>query len=68
MSEILCKKCNKWVDCSSDKNKDLGFCLNEDLFTYTAKDKCSDYSVGKTITEQEYEQSNEEWLCKCRNM
>ena len=51
MSEILCKTCAAWVDC-----KDKGFCLCENLFTYTARTKCSDYVKGTPITEEELDE------------
>lgn len=48
--EILCKTCICAVLC-----KDKQFCLNEELFTYTAKTSCQDYIQGTPMTEQEYE-------------
>lgn len=53
---ILCKSCVFWVNCSKPDKKNYGFCLVRDLFTYTAKTKCSDYTKGKPMTEQEYEE------------
>ena len=40
-NEILCETCSKWVKCKADKkaklNEHYGFCLWQDLFTYTHK-------------------------------
>ena len=52
--KILCKTCVNWVDC-----KTKGFCLLEDLFTYTKKRRCIDYEKGEPVTEQEYEEAQE---------
>ena len=52
--EILCKSCIKWVDCSID-NEPHGFCLLEDLFTYTERTSCNDYVKGEPFTEEEWE-------------
>lgn len=48
--EILCKTCICWVDCGAK-----GFCLCEDLFTYTAKTECDDYVNGEPSTEREFD-------------
>ena len=53
----ICQKCTWWVDCH---NK--GFCLQEDLFTYTEKESCRDFEQGKPMTEEEYEEENKKWL------
>ena len=53
-NQILCKSCNKWVDCSKN-NETQGFCLVLDLFTYTLKQTCTDYEKGKPMTEKEWE-------------
>lgn len=50
----ICKTCVCWVDC-----KDKGFCLCEDLFTYTEKSSCKMYEEGTPITEEEYEKAQE---------
>ncbi|MBO7715810.1 MAG: hypothetical protein J6S85_19765 [Methanobrevibacter sp.] len=50
----ICKTCSCWVDC-----KDKGFCLCEDLFTYTEKSSCKMYEEGTPITEEEYEKAQE---------
>lgn len=55
--KILCKTCIFWVDCTKD-NKPKGFCLLEDLFTYTDKEVCENYTEGKPVTEAEYEDYN----------
>ena len=52
---ILCKSCIYWVDCGEKENKPYGFCLAEDLFTYTARKHCNDYTKGTPITEEEFE-------------
>ena len=52
--EIVCKKCACWVDCTKN-GETKGFCLQENLFTYTAKTSCQDYIEGTPMTEQEYE-------------
>lgn len=51
MNEILCKKCIYWVDCHGDSS----FCLQEDLFTATARTSCPNFKEGKPMTEEEYE-------------
>lgn len=56
MKTILCKTCDFWVDCNSDRS----FCLVRDLFTATAETECDDYKEGKPMTEQEYEDANAE--------
>lgn len=58
-TDILCETCSKWVKCKADKkakvNEHYGFCLWQDLFTYTNNKKCSDYCKGNPMTEQEWE-------------
>ena len=54
-SEILCLTCAAWVDCGEREKKPWGFCLARDLFTYTAETRCTEYSEGKPITEDEFE-------------
>lgn len=49
----VCRTCVYWVDC-----KTRGFCLNMDLFTYTAKRRCESHLEGKPVTEKEWEESN----------
>ncbi len=63
MDEILCKNCIKWVNCGNKENRPYGFCLAEDLFTYTARTKCSEYTEENPITENEYEDYNA-GICK----
>ena len=41
--KVLCKSCIKWVKCEREEGVIMGFCLNEDLFTYTAKLRCPNY-------------------------
>lgn len=57
MKEILCKTCAHWVDCTKGGKAD-GFCLNEPLFTHTARTRCPDYTRGTPMTEDEYENYN----------
>ena len=52
---VLCKSCIKWVDCSKNNNLPMGFCLCEDLFTYTEKLQCHEYVKGTPYTEAEWE-------------
>ncbi|WP_074640531.1 hypothetical protein [Treponema bryantii] len=59
MSKVLCKSCEKWVDCTKDDNLPIGFCLVEPLFTYTERTLCGDYEQGKPFTEEEWEMCNE---------
>lgn len=56
--EILCNECSTWVDCGIKNNKPYGFCLQKDLFTYTAETQCSAYIKGTPISELEYELYN----------
>lgn len=56
--ECLCNKCATWVDCGIRENKPYGFCLQQDLFTYTARTDCIDFIEGKPITEKEYGEFN----------
>lgn len=59
-NKILCTKCACWVDCSKPNNI-YGFCLKQDLFTYTrvtAHENCLDYVDGQPLTEKEYESYN----------
>lgn len=58
MNKVLCKTCCKWVDCSKDRP--MGFCLEEDLFTYTERIMCGDYCEGKPMTEAEWEHCEED--------
>lgn len=55
MKEILCESCSYWVDCGMEDGKPYGFCLAQDLFTYTAETSCGEYSEGKPLTEEEFE-------------
>jgi hypothetical protein len=55
MKEILCESCCHWVDCGEKDGKPYGFCLNLDLFTYTAKTACAEYDEGKPVTEEEFD-------------
>lgn len=52
---VLCKTCCHWVDCGEKDGKPYGFCLNLDLFTYTAKTACAEYDEGKPVTEEEFD-------------
>ena len=38
----------------------MGFCLEEDLFTYTEKTICGDYTKGKPMTEEEWDECEED--------
>lgn len=67
-NEVLCKKCVAWVDCGEKENKSYGFCLQEPLFTYTARTECSDHIEGTPSTEQDYENFQKERGCRCRNL
>lgn len=60
--ETLCEKCIVWVDCGKKGGEPHGFCLYEDLFTYTARKQCNDYVEGKPATEEQWEQAQSEWL------
>lgn len=62
MKKNICKTCLNWIDCG-----DKGFCLIEPLFTYTAKNRCSDYSHGSPSTDDEYEQAQQDWLNELRS-
>lgn len=55
MSDVLCKTCSKWVDCKNNDNVKLGFCLIKDLYTFTECESCDDYSEGKPMTEEEFD-------------
>lgn len=59
MNEVLCKTCLCWVDCGKRSGKIYGFCLVEDLFTYTAKTSCKEYIRGNPSIENEGEADNE---------
>ena len=58
---ILCETCSYWVKCRlTDKaavKGAWGFCVREELFTYTQRDKCKDYQKGEPITSEEWEDS-----------
>lgn len=47
----ICKTCIMWVLKTNGK----GFCLNEPLFTETARGQCSGYIDGKPMTEREFD-------------
>ncbi len=64
---MLCKTCNFWVDCGKKNRKPHGFCLCEDLFTYTAKQKCVNYAKGTPMTAEKWEELQEQWLNELRN-
>lgn len=55
--KCLCIHCLKWVNCDSegDSKSPYGFCLVKDLYTYTACERCSDYTEGEPFTESEFE-------------
>ena len=53
-NKILCYHCSSWVDCSNDAEK-KGFCITENLYTYTEREECKDFEEGDPMTEQEYE-------------
>lgn len=57
--DVLCTHCIKWVKCTPHKNSKVqepyGFCLAEDLFTYTARNRCKEFTAGECCTEQEWE-------------
>lgn len=58
--KVLCANCAHWVNCSN-KKKIYGFCLYQDLFTYTnvkITDTCIDFIKGDPLTEKEYENYN----------
>ena len=55
MNGTLCKSCSAWVDCGEKDNEPHGFCLQESLFTYTARKICSGYIKGVPLTEEEFE-------------
>ena len=38
-----------------EDGKPYGFCLAQDLFTYTAETSCGEYSEGKPLTEEEFD-------------
>jgi hypothetical protein len=58
MQEIICSKCSSWVDCGIKYGERYGFCLLQDLFTYTARTDCVDFTEGKPLTEKEYDEFN----------
>ena len=58
MNEVLCKKCATWVDCGEREGEPYGFCLQEYLFSYTARENCNNFLEGQPMTEQEYESYN----------
>lgn len=47
----ICSKCIMWVLKTNGK----GFCLNEPLFTETARVSCPGYIDGKPMTEREFD-------------
>ena len=55
MKEILCESCSHWIDCGTKDNKPYGYCVMEDLYTYTARKKCPDYCRGEPVKEEELE-------------
>lgn len=54
--KVLCKSCTRWVKCEREEGVIMGFCLNEDLFTYTAKLRCPNYMKGMPIKEKEFDE------------
>lgn len=61
-SECKCCHCSNWVNCKWFNGKPYGFCLTEDLFTYTCKfvdEDCSNFEEGTPITEEEWEEEND---------
>lgn len=66
MRNVLCEHCSLWVDCGMKNGKPHGFCLFEDLFTYTARIKCESHSEGTPLSEEEYETVNDSWQKKLR--
>lgn len=58
MKDILCKKCATWVDCGKKNGETYGFCLQESLFSYTARTLCNDYLEGKPMSECEFDYYN----------
>ena len=59
MDNVLCTHCGYWVKC-----KNNGFCLIQDLFTYTNETECEMFEEGIPITEEEYNEANNpsNWL------
>ena len=54
---MKCEKCNNWVDCQY-KEKGLGFCLCQELFTYTKLDDnepCEDFVTGCPMSPEEFD-------------
>lgn len=42
--KVLCLTCASWINCGKHNTDEVhGFCLNEKLFTFTAKTKCAEY-------------------------
>jgi len=57
--DILCTHCSYWVRCIPNEKAKVkepyGFCMVEDLFTYTFRDKCSAHNEGKPTEEHDWE-------------
>lgn len=61
-SECLCITCMNWVNCGWKNGKPLGFCICEDLYTYTNKsvnEDCLNYTEGQSISLKEWENEND---------
>lgn len=61
-SECRCAICSRWVDCGRKDGEPWGFCLIEDLFTYTCKsidEYCDGYEEGESITLKDWEDVND---------
>ena len=53
MKKILCLTCASWINCGKRNTDEVhGFCLNEKLFTFTAKESCIDYLRDASLDEE----------------
>ena len=55
MSGNICEQCSAWINCGEKDKKPYGFCLWEDLYTYTERSWCKEFSEGRPMDIKEYE-------------
>ncbi|MBO7731858.1 MAG: hypothetical protein J6S67_04880 [Methanobrevibacter sp.] len=55
MGNILCETCVHFVSCGIRDRRIYGYCLFEDLYTYTSRKRCEDYTEGVPLKEEELE-------------